>query len=70
MKRIFKAILLIVIPAAIVSCGSTLPTHYYRINTDPEIKKADKIIPLKVDVNTVRTPDRYRDRIVYRKGEY
>jgi uncharacterized lipoprotein YmbA len=70
MKRAFIAISLMIIAALFVSCGSTLPTHYYRIDTDPDVKKVDQVIPLKVDVNSVRVPERYRDRIVYREGEY
>jgi len=70
MKQTFIAIALIVIAGVFVSCGSTLPTHYYRIDTNPDVEKVDEVIPLKVDVNSVRVPERYRDRIVYREGEY
>jgi len=70
MKQTFIVIAFILIAAVFISCGSTLPTHYYRIDTDPDIKKINQAIPLKVDVNSVRVPERYRDRIVYREGEY
>ena len=70
MKQTFIAIALIIIAVIFVSCGSTLPTHYYRIDTDPDVEKVDQVILLKVDVNSVRVPERYRDRIVYREGEY
>lgn len=70
MKQISMAVSLIFLLSAIVSCGSTLPTYYYRIDTDPGMNKVDQVIPLKVEVNSVRAPDRYQDRIVYRRGEY
>jgi len=70
MKQIYLVASLIFLSSVIISCGSTLPTHYYRIDTDPDIEKIDQVIPLKVDVNAVRVPERYRDRIVYREGEY
>jgi len=70
MKQIYMAASLIFLSSVIFSCGSTLPTHYYRIDTDPDMNKVDQIIPLKIEVNSVRAPDRYRDRIVYREGEY
>ena len=70
MKQIYMTVSLILLSAVIISCGSTLPTHFYRIATDPDMNKVDQVIPLKVEVNSVRAPDRYRDRIVYRRGEY
>lgn len=70
MKQICMIISLIIIPPLLVSCGSTLPTHYYRIDTNPDIRKADQVVPLKIDVNSVRVPDRYQSRIVFRKGKY
>ena len=70
MKQIYLVVSLIFLSSVIISCGSTLPTHYYRIDTDPDMNKVDQVIPLKVEVNSVRAPDRYRDRIVYREGEY
>lgn len=70
MKRIGTALSLVLLSVVVISCGSTLPTYYYRINTNPETTKSLRSIPLKVEVNSVRVPDRYQDRIVYRKGEY
>jgi len=70
MKQIHLAASLILLSSVIISCGSTLPTHYYRIDTDPDMNKIDQVIPLKVEVNSVRAPERYRNRIVYREGEY
>jgi uncharacterized lipoprotein YmbA len=70
MKQIYLVASLIFLSSVIISCGSTLPTHYYRIDTDPDMNKVDQVITLKVEVNSVRAPERYRDRIVYREGEY
>ena len=70
MKCLLKILLLSTMITGIVSCSSPLPTNYYLIKTDPAVTKAEKAIPLKIDVNPVRAPDRYRGRIVYRRGEY
>ena len=69
MKRIY-VVLLSSVAVAAAACGSHLPTYYYLIETGPEVTKAEKIIPLKVDVNPVRAPDRYLNRIVFRRGQF
>ena len=70
MKRIHAVLLSSVTVIAAAACASHLPTYYYLIETGPEVTKAEKIIPLKVDVNPVRAPDRYLNRIVFRRGSF
>jgi len=55
MKCIFKLLLLTTLALVIVSCGSHMPTYYYLIKTEPEVAKAEKAIPLRIDVNPVRS---------------
>ncbi|MFH1039020.1 MAG: ABC-type transport auxiliary lipoprotein family protein [PVC group bacterium] len=70
MKRIYVVLLSAVALTGAVSCGSHLPTYYYLIETGPEVTKAEEVISLKVDVNPVRAPDRYLNRIVFRRGPF
>ena len=70
MKCIFILLCVITLSAGIVSCGSHMPTYYYLIKTGPGVAKAEKTIPLRIDVNPFHAPGHYQNRMVYRRGGY
>lgn len=70
MRTMLKVLLTCVLVMGVISCSSYMPTHYYLINTNPELEKAEERFPFTLEIANVRSPSRYQDRIFYRSGEY
>jgi len=70
MRSLFKVLMLVPPFTVIVSCSSYMQTHYYIMNTEPDVPQAGATLPLRVGVNDVRAPSRYQDQMFYRTPDY
>ncbi|MCX6355826.1 MAG: ABC-type transport auxiliary lipoprotein family protein [Candidatus Aureabacteria bacterium] len=70
MRSLVKVLMLFPLLTVIVSCSTYMQTHYYVMNTEPDVPQAGATLPLRVGVNDVRAPSRYQDQMFYRTPDY